>query len=139
MTTKLAQVMETRRRIRVMEHYADGGVVLYRDKLTKNDWKEATFPCWDWSHYYREGKKHELPAVELEIGSVVNIPDQKTSRWLVTFICRSKVAIGNGAPEGGFEWPAFIKRFRVFSPATGKFHPISKPAWAEADELIDDL
>ena len=38
-------------KIAVMQAFADGKRVEYRDKDTPGDWRIAAFPCWDWEDF----------------------------------------------------------------------------------------
>ena len=89
--------MDLKDKIKVMQHFAEGGKVEYRC-MPSTTWKETSNPIWDWALYtYRiqpPKTKQSLTAADFPPGTVVRWADANTDSWfLVLYVGGLSISI----------------------------------------------
>lgn len=63
--------MELKEMIKVMQHFANGGLVEYAE-IGSNEWSVANIPCWSWSDYNYRIKEQKVVTIEKWLCQVSN-------------------------------------------------------------------
>ena len=92
--------MDLKDKIKVMQHFAEGGKVEYRC-MPSTTWKEASNPIWDWALYtYRiqpPKTKQPLTAADFPPGTVIRWKTQDKRSWTsIVAVTPHEIRLGNG-------------------------------------------